>query len=55
MRDFYATCHIPFIQSLRLFTEDYEHALQNIKESLYLVSRHQVVSLTKPFLKVRFI
>ncbi|UTR15702.1 LXG domain-containing protein [Salipaludibacillus sp. LMS25] len=37
IRNFFATCHIPFIQSLRLFTQDYEHALQNIKESLYLV------------------
>jgi predicted ribonuclease toxin of YeeF-YezG toxin-antitoxin module len=37
IRDFYATCHIPFIQLLRLFSEDYEHILQQIKQSLDFV------------------
>jgi predicted ribonuclease toxin of YeeF-YezG toxin-antitoxin module len=34
IRDFYATCHIPFIQFGRLFLRDYESALKSIKDSL---------------------
>jgi hypothetical protein len=34
IRDFYATCHIPFIQFVRLFLRDYESALKSIKDSL---------------------
>ncbi|MCR6108920.1 DNA/RNA non-specific endonuclease [Bacillus sp. A301a_S52] len=34
IRDFYATCHIPFIQFMRLFLRDYENALKSIRNSL---------------------
>ncbi|WP_078579613.1 T7SS effector LXG polymorphic toxin [Salipaludibacillus agaradhaerens] len=37
IRNFYATCHIPFIQFFRLFMHDYEHTLQQIKQSLDIV------------------
>ncbi|MCR6111738.1 HNH endonuclease [Bacillus sp. A301a_S52] len=37
IRNFYATCHIPFIQFFRLFMHDYEHTLQQLKQSLDIV------------------
>ncbi|MCR6097760.1 EndoU domain-containing protein [Salipaludibacillus agaradhaerens] len=37
IRDFYASCHLPFIQFFRLFMYDYKHTLKHIKQSLDFV------------------